>query len=188
MDKKKFLVTMLAAVATAIILVLVQRAPQQAPPPGTPPQSTPAPQVSLPDESKGALIVAGQCAPTECRFSPVITPAFEMTSGGKPLVGIWNISRSAQATIALKNVSPDPVTFSALTLSLCLNDQVVPLPQVPDECRFLKVASSDYHGGTLELKPGDTLHTTLEADTHGQVAKLQFDTTRGPVIIMVTVQ
>jgi hypothetical protein len=189
MDKKKFLVTMIAAVVTAIILVLLQRGPRENQPVTTPaPKGTPAPQLSLPAATDEAHIQAGTCAPTECRFSPVITPAFEETVGGKRVIGIWNMARSSESTLVLKNVSTETVTVSAVTLSMCLNDSIVPLSSVPAECQFLKIAACDYKSGTLDLKPNETLSTTLAADTHGQVAKLQFDTTRGPVIFLVTVQ
>jgi len=56
------------------------------------------------------------------------------------------------------------------------------------ECQFIKISETDFKGGTLEIKPGESMSTTLDADTHGQVAKLQFDTTRGPIITMLTVQ
>jgi hypothetical protein len=189
MDKKKFLVTMLAAVVTALILVLIQRGPKENTPVTTPaPKGTPAPQVSLPAATDQPNLQPGTCAPTECRFSPVITPAFDETVGEKHIVGIWNMPRSASSTLVLKNVSTETITVSAVTLSMCLNDSIVPLASVPAECQFLKITQCDYTRGTLELKPNATLTTTLTADTHGQVAKLQFDTTRGPVIVLVTVQ
>lgn len=187
MDKKKFLVMLAAALATAVVLVLLERNPQD---------NAPAPVPAAPVVSQGtevdpavtAAIKAGSCAPTECRFSPVITPAFDMMSNGKKIIGIWNIARSSQTILNLKNVSPDPVTINAMTLFMCLNDALVPVAQVPAECQFLKISQSDYKGGNMEVKPGETVSTTLDADTHGQVAKLEFDTTRGPVIILVTVQ
>lgn len=189
MDKRKFLVTMLAAVATALILVFMQRGPKENMPITTPPpQGKPAPQMSLPEATADANIQPGTCAPTECKFAPVISPAFEMTVGEKHIVGIWNMARSSSSTLVLKNVSNDPVTISAVTLSMCLNDSVVPLASVPAECQFIKIAATDYRGGSQDVKPNETLSTTLAADTHGQVAKLQFDTTRGPLIFMVTVQ
>lgn len=189
MDKKKFLVTMLAAVVTAIILVVLQRGPKENAPITTPaPKGPPVPQMSLPAATDEPNIQAGSCAPTECKFSPVITPAFEETVGGKTIIGIWNMPRSSSSTLMLKNVSTETVTVSAVTLSMCLNDSIVPLSSVPPECQFIKIAACDYKSGTLDLKPNQTLSTTLAADTHGQVAKLQFDTTRGPVIFMVTVQ
>jgi hypothetical protein len=189
MDKKKFLVTMLAAVATAIILVLIQRGPKENAPVTTPPpRGTPAPQMSLPAATDQPNIQPGTCAPTECKFSPVVTPAFEMTVGDKHIMGIWNMARSGSSTLVLKNVSTETVTVSAVTLSMCLNDSIVPLSSVPAECQFLKITQCDYQSGTLDVKPNATLSTTLTADIHGQVAKLQFDTTRGPVILMVTVQ
>jgi hypothetical protein len=140
------------------------------------------------DTAITAALKAGSCAPTECRFSPVITPAFDMMSNGKRVLGIWNVARSSQTVLTLKNVSPDPVTISAVTLFMCLNDAIVPVAQVPAQCQFLKISQSDYKGGTMVVKPGETVSTTLDADTHGQVAKLEFDTTRGPVILLVTVQ
>lgn len=189
MDKKKFLVTMIAAVVTAVILVLLQRGPKENQPVTTPaPRGTPAPQMSLPAATDQPHIQAGTCAPTECRFSPVITPAFEETVNGKTIIGIWNMAHTSESTLVLKNVSTETVTVSAVTLSMCLNDSIVPLSSVPAECQFLKIAKCDYTNGTLDVKPGATLTTTLAADTHGQMAKLQFDTTRGPVIFMVTVQ
>lgn len=189
MDKKKFLVTMLAALVTAVILVVLQRGPKENQPITTPaPRGTPAPQMSLPEATDQPDIQPGTCAPTECRFSPVITPAFEEAVGDKHIIGIWNMARSGSSTLVLKNVSTDTVTVSAVTLSMCLNDSIVPLSSVPAECQFLKITQCDYKSGTLDVKPNATLSTTLTADIHGQVAKLQFDTTRGPVIIMVTVQ
>jgi hypothetical protein len=189
MDKKKFLFTMLAAVLTAFILVLIQRGPKENTPVTTPPpKGVPKPQVSIPEATSGVSIQPGTCAPTECRFSPVISPAFDMSADGKHVLGIWNVARSASSTLTLKNVSTETVTVSAVTLSMCLNDAIVPLSSVPAECQFLKIAQTDYKGGTQDIKPGETLSTTLSADPHGQVAKLQFDTTRGPLILLVTVQ
>jgi hypothetical protein len=186
---KKFLVLMAAALVTALILVLMQRGPKETMPVTTPPpKGTPKPQMSLPEATSDAGIKAGTCAPTECRFSPVITPAFDMTVGDKHIIGIWNMPRSSSSTLVIKNVSNETVTVSAVTLSMCLNDSVVPLSSVPPECQFIKIAQSDYKSGALDLKPNETLSTTLAADEHGQVAKLQFDTTRGPVIVLVTVQ
>jgi hypothetical protein len=189
MDKKKFLVTMIAAVVTALILVLLQRGPKENQPVTTPaPKGTPAPQMSLPAATDQPNLQAGTCAPTECRFSPVITPAFEETVAGKRIIGLWNMARASESTLVLKNVSTETVTVSAVTLSMCLNDSVVPLSSVPSECQFIKIAQCDYKNGTLDVKPNQTLSTTLAADMHGQIAKLQFDTTRGPVIFLVTVQ
>jgi len=189
MDKKKFLVTMLAAVVTAFILVLIQRGPKENAPITTPaPKGTPAPQMSLPAATDEPVINPGTCAPTECKFSPVITPAFDMTVGDRHIIGIWNMARSSSSTLVMKNVSTETVTVSAVTLSMCLNDSIVPLASVPPECQFIKIAACDYKSGTLDVKPNATMSITLTADTHGQVAKLQFDTTRGPVITMVTVQ
>lgn len=188
MDKKKFLATMLAALLTAFVLIWLQRGPKENTPPATPPPSKPVAQMTLPESAPSPLIQPGSCAPTECHFAPVISPALEMTSNGKKLIGVWNIARSSESVVTIKNVSPDPITVSAVTLSLCLNDAIVPLSSVPPECQFLKISQSDYKSGTMDLKPGDALNTTLAADTHGQVAKLQFDTTRGPIIVLVTVQ
>jgi hypothetical protein len=184
MDKKKFLVMMLAAIATAVILVMIDRGPKENAPVATPP---PVSQANKLDDAQVAALKAGTCALTECRFSPVITPAFEMTSNGKTLVGIWNVARSSQTTITLKNVSPDPVTVYGVMLFMCLNEALVPLVQVPAACQYLKM-STNYQGGNMDVKPGEAVTATLDADTHGQVAKLQFDTTRGPVILLVTVQ
>jgi hypothetical protein len=187
MDKKKFLVMLAAALATAAILVLLERNPQDNAPAPVPATRVVS-QGTAVDTAITAALKAGSCAPTECRFSPVITPAFDMMSNGKRVLGIWNVARSSQTVLTLKNVSPDPVTISAVTLFMCLNDAIVPVAQVPAECRFLKISQSDYKGGTMVVKPGETVSTTLDADTHGQVAKLEFDTTRGPVILLVTVQ
>lgn len=182
---KKFLVLMSAAIVTAAILVLIDRGPRT-----DQPRLSKAPEVatSPPDTSGLALVKPGSCAPTQCRFSPVISPAFEMTSNGKQLIGIWNLARSSQTAIVMKNVSPDPVTISAVTLYTCLNDAVVPVASVPAECRFIKIAKTDFTGTGMNLKHGESISTTVEADAHGQVAKLQFDTTRGPIIMLVTVQ
>src|SRR5689334_12367666 len=161
MDKRKFLVTMLAAVVTALILVLIQRGPKENTPVTTPaPKGTPVAQKSLPEATDGAVISPGNCAPTECRFSPVISPAFEMTVGDKHLIGIWNMARSSSSTLVLKNVSTETVTVSAVTLSMCLNDSVVPLASVPPECQFIKIAQCDYKSGTLDVKPGASISTT----------------------------
>jgi hypothetical protein len=59
---------------------------------------------------------------------------------------------------------------------------------VPRECQYVKIVRSDYGGKKMTLKPGETCSTTLETDAHGQIARIQFDTTRGPVILMITVQ
>src|SRR5712675_2058686 len=122
MNKKKFLVMMLAAIATAVVLVLIDRGPKENAPVHTPPVVS---QGNTLDDAQTAALKAGTCALTECRFSPVITPAFEMTSNGKVLVGLWNVARSSQTTLTLKNVSPDPVTVSGVTLSMCINDALI---------------------------------------------------------------
>jgi hypothetical protein len=85
-------------------------------------------------------------------------------------------------------VSPDPVTVYGETLFMCLNDALVPFAQVPAQCQYIKISQTNYTGGNMDVKPGEAVTATLDADTHGQVAKLQFDTTRGPVILLVTVQ
>jgi hypothetical protein len=83
------------------------------------------------------------------------------------LVGIWNIARSSQSVITMKNVSPDAVTVSAITLYACLNDAVVAISSIPAECQFIKISQSDYKGGNMDLKPGDSIATTILTDTHG---------------------
>jgi len=189
MDRKKFLITMIAAVLTAFVLVWLQRGPHENPTTSaTPPQSTPVPQNTIPEPSSPEYVKAGTCQPTDCRFAPVISPAFETTANGKAYMGVCHIARSAQSVMVLKNVSPDPVTESAVTRYTCLNETVVDVKSVPVECQFIKISETDFKGGTLEIKPGESMSTTLDADTHGQVAKLQFDTTRGPIITMLTVQ
>ncbi len=188
MDKKKFLVLMVAAVLTALVLVWLQRGPREVPTNGTPPDAAPVPQKTIPEPSSPEFVRTGSCEPTECRFAPVISPAFETSANGKVYVGVCNIARSAQTVMTLKNVSPDPVTVSAVTLYLCLNNVVVELHDVPAECQFARIAQTDFKGGTLAVKPGATMSTTLETDTHGQIVKLQYDTTRGPIITMLTVQ
>lgn len=188
MDKKKFLVLMVAAVLTAFVLVWLQRGPHENPATGTPPQAEPVPQQTIPEPASPEFVKAGSCEPTDCRFAPVISPAFETSANGKTYVGVCNIARSAQSVMVLKNVSPDPVTVSAVTLYLCLNQVVVELKSVPAECQFIKIAQTDFKGGTLEIKPGASMSTTLDADTHGQIVKLQYDTTRGPIVTMLTVQ
>lgn len=185
---KKFLVLMAVALVTAFILVWLQRGPHENPGTGTPPTATPVPQNTIPEPSSPDFVKAGSCEPTDCRFAAVISPAFETSADGKVYVGVCNIARNAQTVMVLKNVSPDPVTVSALSLFLCLNQVVVDSKTIPVECQFIKVAQSDYKGGTLELKPGESMSTTLATDTHGQIVKLQYDTTRGPIITMLTVQ
>lgn len=185
---KKFLVLMAVALVTAFVLVWLQRGPHENPATGTPPSATPVPQKTIPEPSSPEFVKAGSCEPTDCRFAPVISPAFETSADGKVYVGVCHIARSAQTVMVLKNVSPDPVTVSALSLYLCLNEVVVESKSIPAECQFIKIAQSDFKGGTLEIKPGASMSTTLDADTHGQIVKLQYDTTRGPIITMLTVQ
>src|SRR5258705_8109191 len=100
MDKKKFLVMLAAALATAVILVLLERNPQDNAPAPVPATAVVS-QGTAVDPAVTAAIKAGSCSPTECRFSPVITPAFDMMSNGKHLVGVWNIARSSQTPLTL---------------------------------------------------------------------------------------
>jgi len=185
---KKFLVLMSVAVLTAIVLVWLQRGPHENPPAGTPPNVTPVAQNTIPEPSSPDFIKAGTCQPTVCRFAAVISPAFETSANGKVYVGVCNLAVSSQSMFVLKNVSPDPVTVSAVTLYTCLNEMIVDVKGIPAECQFIKIAQTDFKGGTLEIKPGESMSTTIDADTHGQIAKLQYDTTRGPIITQVTVQ
>jgi hypothetical protein len=188
MDKKKFLVLMVAAVLTAFVLVWLQRGPHENPTTATPPKAEPVPQQTIPEPSSPEFVKAGTCQPTVCRFAAVISPAFETSANGKVYVGVCNLAVSSQSVFVLKNVSPDPVTVSAVTLYTCLNELVVDAKSIPVECQFIKIAQTDFKGGTLEIKPGESMSTTLAADAHGQIAKLQYDTTRGPIITQVTVQ
>ena len=176
MKQRAFLTALVVALAVAFGVVWIKNRSRNEPPPAP----VPAQQSSAPSDST--------CLLTECRIVPVITPALSLMSEGKPLVGIWNVARSSQTIMEMKNVSEENIKVSGLTLSMCLNEHITPIVEVPEGCRYVKVARSDYEGKSMTLKPGETCATTLETDAHGQIARLQFDTTRGPVILMVTVQ
>jgi hypothetical protein len=175
MKQRGFVIAAVVAfvVAAGVVMLKNRKAPESA---------------SSTASAEDSAALTDSCALTECHFSPVITPAFTTSSEGKDFVGIWNVGRNAQTIMEMKNVSQEDVIVSGLTLSMCLNDQLTPVAEVPEACRYVKILRSDFAGQPITLKPGDVCAMTLETDAHGQIAKLQYDTTRGPVITMITVQ
>jgi hypothetical protein len=165
-----------AAAALALILFMKARTPDEKP------LSQPA---MTADETAGQEA----CTLTQCRVTPVITSALKLSSGGKDLIGIWNVPLSSQSTLDIKNVSDTPVVFKGQTLFMCLNDGIVPVSEVPEHCRFMKITkSSCYDDEPRALEPGESCSVTIEVDNHGQIGKLEFDTTMSGVVVMIIAQ
>jgi hypothetical protein len=164
-----------AGIALALVLFLKARAPEE--------KSPSQPALTADSASQEA------CTLTQCRITPVITSALQLSSAGKDLIGIWNVPVSSQSTLDIKNVGDSPVVIRGEKLSMCLNDGIIPVSEVPEHCRFMKVKkSSCYDDEPFALEPGESCSVTIEVDNHGQIGKLELDTTMSGVVIMIIAQ